>query len=104
LVDALEQFSKQTGLQFGAELTTPVEQQQRVDAVIGRFTAAAALDKLLADTELIYVWQDDATVRIYKGVVPPEGEGGAACGAGDRKSPGRRRGAGAGTRLWPGAD
>lgn len=77
LTMALDQFSKQTGLQVAAELKTPEQQQLSVDAVIGRFTAAAALEKLLAGSDLTYVWEDESTVRIYRGVVhQPQGEGG----------------------------
>lgn len=76
LVEALDLFSRQTGLQYGAELTTPQEKQQTVDAVIGHFTADAALARLLAGTGLTHAWEDDSTVRIYDPTVPPEGEGG----------------------------
>jgi iron complex outermembrane receptor protein len=76
LATAIDQFSNQTGLQLATDLTT--EQQQRVvDAVIGRFTAEAALDKLLAGSELTHVWLDSSTIRIYVGIVLlPQGEGG----------------------------
>nr|WP_298723684.1 TonB-dependent receptor [uncultured Steroidobacter sp.] len=76
LITALDQFSKQTGLQIAAELKTPELQQHAVDAVVGSFSAEAALAKLLAGSDLNYVWMDNATVRIYPGAVPPEGEGG----------------------------
>jgi iron complex outermembrane receptor protein len=76
LADALDQFSRQTGLQYGAELTTPEEKQQPVDGVTGRFTPDAALTRLLAGTGLTHDWQDDLTVRIYDPSVPPQGEGG----------------------------
>jgi iron complex outermembrane recepter protein len=74
LTTALDQFSKQTGLQVAAELKSSEQQQRLVDAVIGRFTADAALEKLLAGSELTYVWQDSSTIRIYQGVVRPESE------------------------------
>ncbi|WP_161965712.1 TonB-dependent receptor plug domain-containing protein [Steroidobacter cummioxidans] len=76
LTKALDQFSKQTGLQVAAELTTPELQQHPVNAVVGRFSAAAALEQLLAGSELTYVWVDSSTVKIHLGAVPPEGEGG----------------------------
>ncbi len=76
LTTALDQFSKQTGLQVAAELKTSEQQQRLVDAVIGRFTADAALDKLLAGSEFSHAWLDGATVRIYEGTVLPQGEGG----------------------------
>lgn len=76
LTTALDQFSKQTGLQVAAELKSSEQQQQLVDALIGRFTADAALEKLLAGSELTYVWLDESTVRIFVGVVRPQGEAG----------------------------
>jgi iron complex outermembrane receptor protein len=77
LTMALDQFSKQTGLQVAAELKTPEQQQLSVDAVIGRFSADAALEKLLAGSDLTFVWEDESTVRIYRGVMQqPQGEGG----------------------------
>ncbi|HEY5756321.1 MAG TPA: TonB-dependent receptor [Steroidobacter sp.] len=76
LTMALDQFSKQTGLQVAAELKASEHQQRVVEAVIGRFTADAALQKLLAGSELTYVWEDPSTVRIYLGVVRPQGTGG----------------------------
>lgn len=76
LITALDQFSKQTGLQVAAELTTPEQQQRAVNAVVGRFSAGAALEQLLAGSELTYVWVDSSTVKIFLGTVPPEGAGG----------------------------
>lgn len=76
LAEALDQFSRQTGLQYGAELTTSEEKQQVVGAVVGRFTADAALTRLLAGTGLTHAWEDGSTIRVYDATVPPEGEGG----------------------------
>jgi len=76
LITALDQFSKQTGLQVAAELTTSEQQQRAVNAVVGRFSASAALEQLLAGSELTYVWVDSSTVKIFLGAVPPEGAGG----------------------------
>ncbi|MFC4314941.1 TonB-dependent receptor domain-containing protein [Steroidobacter flavus] len=75
LATAIDQFSTQTGLQMATDLT-PEQQRHPVDAVTGRFTADAALDKLLAGTELTHAWLDDTTIRIFVGVVRPAGEGG----------------------------
>ncbi|WP_129777128.1 TonB-dependent receptor [Peristeroidobacter soli] len=76
LTTAIDQFSKQTGLQMATDLT-PEQQQRTVDAVIGRFTADAALDRLLAASELTHIWLDASTVRIYVRVVElPQGEAG----------------------------
>jgi iron complex outermembrane receptor protein len=63
-------------VQVFAELKSSEQQQRLVDGVIGRFTADAALEKLLAGSELTYVWKDESTVRIYLGVVRPQGTGG----------------------------
>jgi iron complex outermembrane recepter protein len=75
LTTALDQFSKQTGLQVAAELKSS-EQQLTVDAVVGRYTAEAALEKLLSGSDFTFVWEDGSTIRIHKGVVRPEGAGG----------------------------
>jgi iron complex outermembrane receptor protein len=75
LATAIDQFSNQTGLQMATELT-PEQQRRSVDAVQGRFTADAALDRLLAGSELTHVWLDASTIRIYVSVVLPHGEGG----------------------------
>jgi iron complex outermembrane receptor protein len=75
LTTAIDQFSKQTGLQMATDLT-PEQQQRTVDAVIGRFTADAALDRLLAASELTHIWLDDFTIRIYVSIVLPHGAGG----------------------------
>jgi iron complex outermembrane receptor protein len=76
LTTALDQFSKQTGLQVAAELKAAEHQQRVVEAVIGRFTAEAALERLLAASDLSYVWEDDSTIRIYEAsLVAPHGVG-----------------------------
>lgn len=74
LATALNQFSRQTGLQIGAKLEAE-DQQRQVSAVIGRFTADDALERLLAGSGFKHVWENSTTIGIYA-VVPPEGEGG----------------------------
>lgn len=74
LASALDQFSKQTGLQIGADLGPPETQNRPVGPVVGRVTADAALNELLEGSDLTFTWQDPYTIRIYNGIVKPRAE------------------------------
>lgn len=74
LASALDQFSKQTGLQIGADLGPPETQNRRVGPLIGRVTADDALTELLDGSDLTFAWQDPYTIRIYNGIVKPRAE------------------------------
>lgn len=74
LASALDHFSKQTGLQIGADLGPPENQNRQVGPIIGRVTADAALTELLDGSDLTFAWQDPYTIRIYNGIVKPRAE------------------------------
>ena len=62
---ALDQFAKQSSLQLGEPLTMTEQGSRLVGPVVGRMTADAALDKLLAATDLSFAWEDGSTIRIF---------------------------------------
>lgn len=75
LASALDQFSKQTGLQVGAaDLGSSEEENRQVGPLIGRVTADAALAELLDGSDLTFAWEDPYTIRIYNGIVKPRAE------------------------------
>ncbi len=71
LTVALDEFSKQTGLQIGAELKTREQQDRVVGPVVGQVTAEVALNQLLAGSDLSFQWEDEYTIRIFPTVIKP---------------------------------
>lgn len=74
LASALDQFSKQTGLQVGADLGSTENQNRQVGPITGPVTANAALTELLDGSDLTFAWEDPYTIRIYNGIVKPSAE------------------------------
>lgn len=71
LAVALDEFSKQTGLQIGAELKGQDQQDRLVGPVVGQLTAAAALTQLLDGSGLSFQWEDEYTMRIFPALIKP---------------------------------
>jgi iron complex outermembrane receptor protein len=73
---ALDEFSKQTGLQIAAEIKTQQVRDLQVGPIVGKMTPDAALEQLLAGSGLTFIWQNDSTIRIYSEIREPRAEDG----------------------------
>jgi len=71
LPSALEQFSRQTGLQVITQLNVSESKTETVGPFIGHATADQALVALLKDSDLSYQWQDQYTITLFAIVVKP---------------------------------
>src|SRR5688572_14211095 len=63
LVDALNEWAQQTGLQLVSP-TSEITYRLVAPQVKGKFTAQAALEKLLAGTPFTFVWLNERSVAI----------------------------------------
>jgi iron complex outermembrane recepter protein len=71
LSSALEQFSRQTGLQVITQLNVSESKTEEVGPFVGRATADVALAQLLKDSDLSYRWQDEYTIIIFAKIILP---------------------------------
>ena len=62
---ALDQFARQSSLKLDAPSAMAEQGGRLVGPLAGRMTADAALDRLLAATDLAFAWEDAATIRMF---------------------------------------
>jgi iron complex outermembrane receptor protein len=74
LIEAIKQFSEQTGVQITADLEPPGIQDHPVVEINESLAPQEALTRLLDGTGLAAQWHSRKTVRIYP-VIPPHGYG-----------------------------
>jgi hypothetical protein len=71
----LRQLSLQTKLQVITQFNVEESETDQLGPFVGWATVDAALQTLLADTDLTYIWQDQYTLRIAaKWIQPPRGD------------------------------
>ncbi|WP_129642724.1 TonB-dependent receptor plug domain-containing protein [Peristeroidobacter agariperforans] len=76
LIEAIKQFSQQTDVQFTVDMQATEVDFLRIQGFRARLSARAALARILEGSGLATEWQGDHTVRIYPGIVRPQGDGG----------------------------
>ncbi|HEY0941716.1 MAG TPA: TonB-dependent receptor [Steroidobacter sp.] len=74
LIEAIKQFSEQTGIQVTADWEPPGVEDRPVDDINESLTPQVALGRILDGTGLVAKWHGRRTVRIYP-VVAPHGYG-----------------------------
>src|SRR5690606_10073193 len=71
LVDALNTFARQSGMQVLVNMDEVPAGSMKAPRLVGRYTAEAALAELLANTGLRYEFINERTVRISSGATAP---------------------------------
>lgn len=65
LASVLDQFSKQTGLQIGTEISVAKSRVTNVGPFVGHATADQAMEKLLGSSDVWYAWRGEDTIRLF---------------------------------------
>lgn len=65
LASVLKQFSRQTGLHIGAEITVNNSRVHTFGPFVGHATADDAMKELLRSSGLWYAWRADDTIRLF---------------------------------------
>lgn len=65
LAYVLDQFSQQTGLHIGVEITVDHSRAHNLGPFVGLATADDAMKELLAGTDLWYAWRAEDTIRLF---------------------------------------
>src|SRR5688572_5842886 len=65
LVSVLDQFSQQTGLHIGMEISAVKSRATLIGPFVGSATADEALNQLLGGTDLWYAWRGTDTIRLF---------------------------------------